>query len=68
MMANPKTDDFTVRMFDAINGLMLDMLAAMARTARIAVVKLKVRPRRRPEVFKRIARRIQPTMKAVQRC
>ncbi len=67
MMANPKTDDFTVRMFDAINGSMLDMLAAMARTARIAIVKLKVRPRRRPEVFERIARKIQPTMKAVQR-
>jgi DNA invertase Pin-like site-specific DNA recombinase len=26
-----KTDDFTGRMFDAINGVMLDMLAAIAR-------------------------------------
>jgi DNA invertase Pin-like site-specific DNA recombinase len=31
MMLNPKTDDFTARMFDAINGMMLDMLAAVAR-------------------------------------
>ncbi|MBQ0820027.1 MULTISPECIES: recombinase family protein [Microvirga] len=31
MMANAKADDFTVRMFDAINGMMLDMLAAVAR-------------------------------------
>lgn len=31
MMANANTDDFTVRMFDAINGMMLDMLAAIAR-------------------------------------
>ncbi|MDP3600957.1 MAG: recombinase family protein [Bosea sp. (in: a-proteobacteria)] len=30
-MADPKTDEFTVRMFDAINGMMLDMLAAVAR-------------------------------------
>jgi DNA invertase Pin-like site-specific DNA recombinase len=31
MMATAKTDDFTARMFDAINGMMLDMLAAVAR-------------------------------------
>jgi DNA invertase Pin-like site-specific DNA recombinase len=31
MMATPKQDDFTARMFDAINGMMLDMLAAIAR-------------------------------------
>jgi DNA invertase Pin-like site-specific DNA recombinase len=31
MMANTKADDFTARMFDAINGMMLDMLAAVAR-------------------------------------
>jgi DNA invertase Pin-like site-specific DNA recombinase len=31
MMANTKSDDFTARMFDAINGMMLDMLAAVAR-------------------------------------
>ncbi len=31
MMATPKVDDFTARMFDAINGMMLDMLAAVAR-------------------------------------
>ncbi|MEH2472620.1 DNA invertase Pin-like site-specific DNA recombinase [Nitrobacteraceae bacterium AZCC 2161] len=31
MMASAKTDDFTGRMFDAINGMMLDMLAANAR-------------------------------------
>jgi DNA invertase Pin-like site-specific DNA recombinase len=31
MMANAKTDDFTIRMFDAINGMMLDMLVAIAR-------------------------------------
>ena len=30
-MADPKADEFTVRMFDAINGMMLDMLAAVAR-------------------------------------
>ncbi len=30
-MLNPKTDDFTGRMFDAINSMMLDMLAAVAR-------------------------------------
>lgn len=30
-MADPKTDEFTVRMFDAINAMMLDMLAAVAR-------------------------------------
>lgn len=31
IMANAKADDFTARMFDAINGMMLDMLAAVAR-------------------------------------
>jgi DNA invertase Pin-like site-specific DNA recombinase len=31
MMANTKGDDFTARMFDAINSMMLDMLAAVAR-------------------------------------
>lgn len=31
MMLNTKTDDFTACMFDAINGMMLDMLAAVAR-------------------------------------
>lgn len=31
MMANTKADDFTARMFDAINGMMLDVLAAVAR-------------------------------------
>ncbi len=31
MMANAKADEFTGRMFDAINGMMLDMLAAVAR-------------------------------------
>lgn len=31
MMATTKADDFTTRMFEAINGMMLDMLAAVAR-------------------------------------
>jgi DNA invertase Pin-like site-specific DNA recombinase len=31
IMATGKVDDFTARMFDAINGMMLDMLAAVAR-------------------------------------
>lgn len=31
MMAEAKPDDFQARMFDAINGMMLDMLAAVAR-------------------------------------
>src|SRR5215213_1415564 len=31
MMASTKADTFTARMFDAINGMMLDMLAAVAR-------------------------------------
>lgn len=31
MMLNAKADDFTARMFDALNGMMLDMLAAIAR-------------------------------------
>ena len=31
MMAIAKADDFTARMFDAINSMMLDMLAAVAR-------------------------------------
>lgn len=31
MMAKANSDDFTSRMFDAINGMMLDMLAAVAR-------------------------------------
>jgi len=31
MMLNPKTDDFTSRMFEAVNGMMLDMLAAVSR-------------------------------------
>ena len=30
-MATGKVDEFTARMFDAINGMMLDMLAAVAR-------------------------------------
>src|SRR5215212_4471257 len=31
LMATAKADDFTARMFDAINGMMLDVLAAVAR-------------------------------------
>ena len=31
IMATGKVDDFTARMFEAINGMMLDMLAAIAR-------------------------------------
>ena len=31
VMATDKADDFTARMFSAINGMMLDMLAAVAR-------------------------------------
>jgi DNA invertase Pin-like site-specific DNA recombinase len=31
MMAKANSDDFTARMSDAINGMMLDMLAAVAR-------------------------------------
>jgi DNA invertase Pin-like site-specific DNA recombinase len=31
MMASANTDQFTVRMFEAINGMLLDMLAAVAR-------------------------------------
>lgn len=31
LMAVGKTDEFTARMFEAINGMMLDMLAAVAR-------------------------------------
>src|SRR6476619_2921150 len=31
MMATNSTDDFTSRMFEAINGMLLDMLAAVAR-------------------------------------
>ena len=31
VMASAQTDDFTARMFDAINGMMLDVLAAVAR-------------------------------------
>ena len=31
MMAKANSDDFTARMFDAINGMMLDVLAAVAR-------------------------------------
>src|SRR5215204_709395 len=31
VMATAKADDFTARMFDAINGMMLDVLAAVAR-------------------------------------
>lgn len=31
MMVSAKADDFTTRMFDAVNGMMLDMLAAVAR-------------------------------------
>lgn len=30
-MTTGKVDDFTARMFDAINGMLLDMLAAVAR-------------------------------------
>jgi DNA invertase Pin-like site-specific DNA recombinase len=30
-MATGKVDDFTARMFDAIDGMMLDVLAAVAR-------------------------------------
>jgi DNA invertase Pin-like site-specific DNA recombinase len=31
MMLDTRADDFTARMFDALNGMMLDMLAAIAR-------------------------------------
>jgi DNA invertase Pin-like site-specific DNA recombinase len=31
MMATDRADDFTTRMFEAVNGMMLDVLAAVAR-------------------------------------
>ena len=31
MMATAKADDFTARIFEAVNGMMLDVLAAVAR-------------------------------------
>lgn len=31
IMATPNSDDFTTRMFEAVNGMMLDVLAAVAR-------------------------------------
>lgn len=62
-IADSKADEFTVRMFDAINSMMLDMLAAAARkdcedrrrrqTQGQAKAKAEVRYRGRPADTKR---------------
>ncbi|MCJ2053702.1 recombinase family protein [Methylobacterium sp. J-070] len=64
-MASPDPDDFTARMFEALNGMMLDMLAAVARkdyedrrrrqAQGIAKAKTEGRLRGRPEDAKRNA-------------
>ena len=64
MMATAKTDAFTARMFEAINQMMLDMLAAVARKdyehrrrtgARSGPTKSEGRYKGRPEDLKRNA-------------
>jgi hypothetical protein len=47
MMATTKADDFTARMFDAANGMMLDILAAVARKIMRIVGGGRPRDRRR---------------------
>lgn len=64
-MASPDPDDFTARMFEALNGMMLDMLAAVARkdyedrrrrqAQGIAKAKVEGRLRGRPADEKRNA-------------
>ena len=65
MMAAPNADAFTIRMFEAVNGMMLDMLAAVAckdyddrrrrQTEGQAKAKAEGRYRGRPEDAKRNA-------------
>jgi DNA invertase Pin-like site-specific DNA recombinase len=70
MMANAKADEFTSRMFDAINGMMLDMLAA------VAAKDYEDRRRRQSEgqakakasVSTRAALRTRSAMRAFWRC
>jgi hypothetical protein len=45
MMATKNPDEFTARMFEPINGMLLDMLAAVARKTIGAAGRRKVRPR-----------------------
>ena len=37
MMATNAGDEFTARMFEAINGMLLDMLAAVARKSTVTI-------------------------------
>lgn len=59
MMAAKNVDDFTPRMFEAINGMLLDVLAAVARKdygdRRRRQARAKPKPRRK--AFTRAARR-----------
>jgi len=66
MMATSNTDEFTGRMFEAINGMLLDMLAAVAaRTTTIGVdVRRRGKPRQRLRAAIRAVRRIPSAMPA----
>jgi DNA invertase Pin-like site-specific DNA recombinase len=59
MMAAKAGDEFTGRIFEAINSMLLDMLAAVARKDYddAVVGRRKGRPRPRPQAFTRAARR-----------
>jgi len=49
MMATNNPDEFTGRMFEAINGMLLDMLAAVARRSSVAG-KRRAKPRPKPRL------------------
>jgi len=67
-MATANADDFTARMFEAINGMMLDMLAAVARTRIADAVRPKVRRRLGLRACTRAAKRTWPGMLVSRRC
>jgi DNA invertase Pin-like site-specific DNA recombinase len=64
MMATNAADEFTGRMFEAINGMLLDMLAAVpGKTTMIAVAgRRKAKPRPRLRAATRAARKMQSAM------
>jgi DNA invertase Pin-like site-specific DNA recombinase len=69
-MATKSPDEFTARMFEAINSMLLDMLAAVARKdyddRRRG--RLRCRPRRRRRAATRAARRILVAMRVSPAC
>jgi hypothetical protein len=71
MMATNAGDEFTMRMFEAINGMLLDMLAAVVRKDYVDRRRRQAQGQakaRRPKVATRGARRIRSAMTGSPAC